>query len=164
MPIDYSKSVTDCSSNYLTFLEGKSIHCQKSSTYLTKPCGTIDIVPSPGVEMCDVKIHIKLIIRKYVVLAIDHLSFLKYDCGSTFLALYETPNMRSDELIRHIQCVRLPAGELVNADWNTMTVVWHRGREPEYGSTTKVFLATYYGEQLKLSARQGKHASTEQDC
>ena len=147
--------LSGCTSNHLTFLEGTSIHCQMSSTHLTESCGTIDIIPSPLYMICDLKFHISLNISKYVVLTIDHLSFLDYDCGSTFLALYETPNMRYDELIRHIQCVRLPPGESVNADWNTMTVVWHRGREPEYGSTTKILLASYRGKPLHLSAKQG---------
>ena len=146
----------DCRSYYLTFVEGSSIHCQHSTTYLTDSCGTIDIVPAPLDVNCDLTFHIRLSINKYVVLAIDHLSFMDYDCRSTYLALYETPGMRPDELIKRIQCVRPAAGELVKADWNTMTVVWHRGREPVYATTTKVFLATYGGELLERTSKQGE--------
>ena len=153
--------VAECSSNHITFIEGTSIHCQNSTTYLTKPCGTIDIIPSPLDVHCDLTFHITLSIRKYVILKIDHLGVMNYDCESTYLAVYQTPSRRSDELIRFIQCVRHTAGELIKADWNTMTVVWHRGREPEYGSTTKVFLATYYGKLLEVKAAQGEREADQ---
>ena len=122
---------------------------------LTHACGTMDVLPTPLVATCHVEFHITIDMKQYVVIDMERLVFPSLRCGYTYLAVYDTSQMRGEDLIVFIQCRRSKRGEQHRSDWNTMAVVWHRTSRKTSGSES--FLAFYHGVSLPFSAEKCEH-------
>ena len=113
-------------------------------------CG-IDIVPAP--EACHITLHIRLHIEQRVNLTIDYLHLGGLECETSYFAIYETPDLQEDSTIKFFRCIKIPIHKRhYLADWNTMSVVFHRHAAQSPGldlAPPIAVLAVYRGTPLE---------------